>query len=69
LKVFLTASPEERARRRGDETAASIQRRDEIDSNRDHSPLKADVDAVVIDTTGKSIDAVIEEIVECLNRR
>lgn len=36
LKVFLTASVEERSRRRGDETAASIQRRDDIDSNRDH---------------------------------
>ena len=68
LKVFLTASSEERARRRGDETAASIQRRDEIDSSRDHSPLKADVDAVVIDTTNIDIEGVIEEIVKCLNQ-
>jgi len=67
LKVFLTASPEERARRRGDESAQSIQRRDEIDSTRDHSPLRPDDSAVVIDTTNKDIDSVIEEIVACLN--
>ncbi|MEI6735700.1 MAG: (d)CMP kinase [Actinomycetes bacterium] len=69
LKVFLTASPEERARRRGDETAASIQRRDEIDSSRDHSPLRVDEAAVIIDTTNKDVEAVIEEIVACLNLR
>jgi cytidylate kinase len=67
LKVFLTASPEERARRRGDESAASLQRRDDIDSTRDHSPLRADKSAVIIDTTDKDIDSVIEEIVACLN--
>jgi cytidylate kinase len=69
LKVFLTASPEERARRRGDETAASIQRRDDIDSSRDHSPLRVDEAAVIIDTTNKDVEAVIEEIVACLNLR
>ena len=69
LKVFLTASSEERARRRGDESAASIRRRDDIDSNRDHSPLRADEAAVIIDTTDKTIESVIEEIVACLNRR
>jgi len=67
LKVFLTASPEERARRRGDETAESIQRRDDIDSTRDHSPLRADERAVIIDTTNKDVQTVIEEIVACLN--
>jgi len=67
LKVFLTATPEERARRRGDESAESIQRRDDIDSTRDHSPLRADERAVVIDTTNKKIQTVIEEIVACLN--
>ncbi len=69
LKVYLTASPEERARRRGDESAASIQRRDDIDSSRDHSPLRADESAVLIDTTNKEIETVIEEIVACLNLR
>jgi cytidylate kinase len=69
LKVFLTASPEERARRRGDETAASIQRRDDIDSNRDHSPLRVDDSAVIIDTTAKDVESVIEEIIACLNLR
>ncbi len=69
LKVFLTASPEERARRRGDESADSINRRDEIDSTRAVSPLRADESAVVIDTTDKSIDQVIEEIVQCLHQR
>ena len=69
LKVFLTASPEERARRRGDESAASIQRRDDIDSNRHHSPLRADEAAVIIDTTNKDVETVIEEIVACLNLR
>lgn len=69
LKVYLTASPEERARRRGDESAASLMRRDEIDTNRDHSPLRADESAVLIDTTNKEIDTVIEEIVACLNLR
>lgn len=69
LKVFLTASAEERARRRGDETADSIQRRDTIDSSREASPLRADADAVIIDTTEKSIEQVIEEIVQCLHQR
>jgi CMP/dCMP kinase len=69
LKVYLTASPEERARRRSDETVASIKRRDEIDSNRDHSPLKADDSALIIDTTNKDVETVIEEIVACLNLR
>ena len=69
LKVYLTASPEERARRRSDETVASIKRRDEIDSNRDHSPLKADDSALIIDTTNKDVETVIEEIVACLHLR
>jgi CMP/dCMP kinase len=64
LKVFLTASDEERARRRhGDESAADLARRDRLDSTRAASPLVAADDALVIDTTGRSIDDIVEEIV------
>jgi CMP/dCMP kinase len=69
LKVFLTASPEERARRRADQIGADLatvlaeQRiRDERDSTRDHSPLRAGDDAVQVDTTGKTVEQVIDEI-------
>ncbi len=63
LKVFLTASPDERARRRGaDEDAAGLARRDELDSTRAMSPLAAASDAVVIDSTGRSIESVVDEI-------
>jgi cytidylate kinase len=76
VKVFLTASDDERARRRhGDEVAAdrsvgvdSVQadlaRRDASDSNRTVSPLKAAPDALVVDTTGRDVDDVVGEIVE-----
>jgi cytidylate kinase len=64
LRVFLTASEEERARRRGgDETAADVARRDRIDSRRAASPLIVPEGAVVIDTTDRSVDDVVEEIV------
>jgi cytidylate kinase len=75
LKVFLTASDDERARRRQrDEVAADrrvevdtvhadLARRDEIDSNRTVSPLKAAPDALVLDTTGRDVDGVVAEIV------
>ncbi len=76
LKVFLTASDGERARRRQrDETAAaravaveSVQeamaRRDALDSGRAASPLRAADDAWVLDSTGLDADAVIATIVE-----
>ncbi|MEO7804738.1 MAG: (d)CMP kinase [Actinomycetota bacterium] len=68
LKVFLTASPQERARRRAleDETTtlASLAERDHLDSNRAVSPMRASDDALVIDTTGRDIDAIVDEIVE-----
>ena len=62
LKVFLTASPEERARRRATETgadaatvlAAQIER-DERDATREHSPLVAAGDAIEVDTTGLDV--------------
>lgn len=75
VKVYLTASPEERARRRAAQQAASgilvdpsgvkesIIRRDELDSTRDHSPLAAADDAVQLDTTGMTIDGVVQAIV------
>jgi len=70
LKVFLTASPQERARRRAAETGADVERvlaeqiaRDERDATREHSPLHAAADAVQVDTTGLGIDDVVARIV------
>jgi cytidylate kinase len=70
VKVFLTASDEERARRRSQEmldldydtVAADIARRDLLDSTRRASPLLTAEDAVVIDTSGRSIDEIVEEV-------
>lgn len=77
LKIFLTASAEERARRRAaqnaergfgetDEAAilADIIRRDEADSTRDVAPLKPAEDAIDLDTTALSIDDVCAKIAE-----
>jgi cytidylate kinase len=70
LKVFLTASPEERARRRAEQTGADPEHvlreqegRDARDSTRAHSPLEAAEDALRVDTTGLSVDEVADEIV------
>jgi len=70
LKVFLTASPEERARRRAAQLGADAQSvlaeqtmRDRRDSTREHSPLAAAGDAVEVDTTGLRIDEVVAKIV------
>jgi CMP/dCMP kinase len=75
LKVFLTASSEERARRRADELGAdleTVQRdqalRDAQDETREHSPLKPAVDSVELDTTGLSVDEVVQRIVELARR-
>ncbi len=72
VKVFLTASAEERARRRAlqlgrddvEELAATIARRDEADSSRAVAPLSAADDAWVFDTTGLDIDEVVAGIVD-----
>ena len=76
LKIFLTASPEERARRRwkemqakGDpasfeEVLAQVKARDEQDMNRPVEPLRRAEDAVLVDTTDLSFDQVVEKIVE-----
>jgi len=81
VKVFLTASPEERARRRyrelvarGDrvtygEVLEAIQRRDRVDSSREHSPLVKAEDAVEIDTTGRSVGQVVDEILALCARK
>ena len=69
VKVFLTASDEARARRRGgDEDAADLARRDRLDSTRATSPLKAAPDAHVIDSTDRTVDEVVDEIVALVER-
>lgn len=67
LKVFLTASAEERARRRSVEraadvaaTAADLARRDRLDSTRAADPLRRVDDAVELDTTAMGIDEVVK---------
>jgi len=74
LKVFLTASEQERARRRHrDETAADrvtdvdrvaedLARRDRLDQTRATSPLAAADDAVVVDTTDRGVDDIVAEL-------
>jgi len=74
LKVFLTASEEERARRRQRDdrapdvgaVAADLARRDKLDSDRAASPLRPADDAVVIDTTARTVDDVVDEVVGML---
>lgn len=72
LKIYLTASPEVRARRRSADVAgdfdlaaaaANIAERDRIDSTRADSPLRPADDAVVVDTSDLSIDEVVDRIV------
>ena len=74
LKIFLTAQPEERARRRlkelvennirtsYDEVLRDIMYRDKNDSERSAAPLKAAADAILVDTTGKSLDECLQII-------
>lgn len=76
LKIYLTASPEERARRRSLETGESvadvldaIKERDRLDSERQLSALRTAEDAVVLDTTGRSLDDVVGEIVGLAHER
>jgi len=68
LKVWLTASLPERARRRGLEVA-EVAERDERDVARAHSPMVAADDAVVLDTTGLPIDEVVARIVGLVGAR
>jgi cytidylate kinase len=76
LKVFLTASAEERARRRAAETGedeaavlAAQRERDERDENREHSALRAADDAVEVDTTDLSLDEVVDRVVDLAHDR
>lgn len=76
LKVFLTATPDERARRRARETdadedaiAADLVRRDRHDSTRAASPLVAAPGAVVVDTTHMTIDEVVDRLRDELEAR
>jgi CMP/dCMP kinase len=69
VKVYLTADPAERARRRavelgGDQAVVMAEQtlRDQRDSTRSHSPLEAASGAIVLDTTGMTIEQVVEHI-------
>ena len=74
VKDFLTASHDEheRARRRGGdaegggETAETLARRDAIDSGRAASPTRAAADALVIDSTTRSVDQVVDQILQLI---
>ncbi len=73
VKVYLTATAEERARRRADERSEdhevhldAIKRRDAYDASRDASPMRPAEDSVVLDTTGLSIDQVVEQILDLI---
>jgi cytidylate kinase len=85
LKIFLTASPEERAKRRYKqlkekgidanlpELVAELKARDKRDSERSAAPLKAADDAVLLDTTEMSIDEVVNRVMhmarECFGNK
>jgi CMP/dCMP kinase len=81
VKIFVTATPEERARRRhlehqgrGESVAfetvlADIRRRDERDSGRDVAPLEVAHDAVTIDTTALNADAAFAAALEIIARK
>ena len=80
VKIYLDASPDERARRRAQDpahtggpaavadVASALIARDQSDRTRAASPLYAATDAIVIDTTGKSIDQVVVEVMGCVER-
>jgi cytidylate kinase len=76
LKVFLTASPEERAQRRAAELGGDVDvvlkdqaLRDAQDERREHSPLRAADDAVEVDTTGLTVDEVVERVAQLARER
>ncbi len=71
VKVFLTAAPEERARRRAAELGTDAETvlrdqalRDAQDESREHSPLRAAPGATQLDTSGLSVDQVVDRIAE-----
>ena len=81
VKIFLTASAEERARRRNEQNVANglasdyegvladVKRRDHLDSTRAVSPLRAADDALVVDTSEMSESEVIDHLVELVEQR
>ena len=81
VKIFLTASPEERARRRFEELQAKgdkssyaqvldeMKKRDKQDSERDIAPLRPARDAVKLDTSGNTIEQSVQEILEIVRRK
>lgn len=81
VKVYLDASAEERARRRASDPAHSggptavsdvatlLTERDRLDSTRTTSPLYAAPDATIVDTTGKTIDEVVKDVIEIVNAK
>jgi cytidylate kinase len=82
VKIYLDASPEERARRRAadpahtssktgqlSDVATALAERDKSDSTRAASPLTVAPDAVLVDTTGVAIDDVIERVFALANSR
>lgn len=71
VKVFLTATPEERARRRAGELGTDLETvlrdqalRDAQDEGREHSPLRPAPGAIQLDTSGLSVDQVVDRIAE-----
>ena len=81
VKIFLTASAEERARRRNDQNIASglpdayeavladVKRRDHLDSTRAVSPLRAADDALVVDTSDMTEPQVVAHLLELVKQR
>jgi CMP/dCMP kinase len=81
VKIYLDASPEERARRRASDPAHSagsspvtevvsaLVARDEIDRTRAASPLYAADDAVIVDTTGKPVEEVLQEVMRVIRQK
>jgi cytidylate kinase len=78
VKIYLDASPEERARRRANDPAhaagstsvsevvTALAARDQLDRTRTASPLYAAPDAIVIDTTGKAIPEVVKDVMDVI---
>ena len=76
LKVFLSASDEERARRRAEQTGEPVAQvlaaqaeRDRRDRDREHGALRAADDAVEVDTTARGVDEVVATVVELARER
>ncbi len=66
VKIFLTASADERARRRPEEDQQALSRRDRLDSTRAVSPLGVAEGALVIDTTDRPVEDIVDQVVGCL---